>query len=54
MEVSHGGALFGSVSISHAFSSEPSLQSLSPLQKSPRSMQFPSPQANCPSWHSGS
>merc|ERR1719259_43677 len=54
MVVSHGGALFGSVSISHAFSSEPSLQSLSPLQKRPRSMQLPSPQAKKFSWQMGS
>lgn len=38
----------------HEFSSEPSAQSFSPLQKSPRSMQFPSPQARNPSWQSGS
>lgn len=31
------------------FSSEPSLQSFSPLQKRPRSMQAPSPQARNPS-----
>lgn len=36
------------------FSSEPSVQSRSPLQKSPRSMQLPSPQAKKPSWHKGS
>lgn len=36
------------------FSSDPSVQSFSPLQKSPRSMQLPSPQAKNPSWHSGS
>lgn len=38
----------------HEFSSEPSAQSFSPLQKSPRSMQFPSPHAKNPSWQSGS
>merc|ERR1711899_198668 len=54
MVVSQGGALLGSVSISHAFSSEPSLQSFSPLQKRTRSMQLPSPQAKKPSWHNGS
>lgn len=36
------------------FSSDPSAQSFSPLQKSPRSIQFPSPQAKNPSWHKGS
>jgi len=36
------------------FSSDPSEQSFSPLQKRPRSMQFPSPQARNPSWHRGS
>lgn len=36
------------------FSSDPSLQSFSPLQKSPRSIQFPSPHARKPSWQSGS
>lgn len=36
------------------FSSEPSAQSFSPLQKSPRSIQLPSPQAKKPSWHNGS
>ena len=35
-------------------SSEPSLQSFSPLQKRTRSMQLPSPQAKKPSWHNGS
>lgn len=38
----------------HEFSSEPSVQSFSPLQKRPRSIQLPSPQARKPSWHSGS
>lgn len=38
----------------HEFSSDPSPQSFSPLQKRPRSMQFPSPQARKPSWQSGS
>merc|ERR1712223_1933736 len=33
MVVSHGGARLGSESMSQAFSSEPSLQSFSPLQK---------------------
>lgn len=33
----------------HEFSSEPSAQSFSPLQKSPRSIQLPSPQAKKPS-----
>lgn len=78
---SHGGARFGSLSIStffcihfglnnrswenvenmeksanlpHEFSSEPSVQSFSPLQNKPRSMQFPSPHAKNPSWHNGS
>lgn len=36
------------------FSSEPSSQFLSPLQKRPRSMHLPSPQASRPSSHSGS
>jgi hypothetical protein len=36
------------------FSSEPSLQSLLPLQKRPRSMQLPSPQASWFSWQMGS
>lgn len=35
----------GMMNLPQEFSSEPSLQSFSPLQKSPRSMQFPSPQA---------
>merc|ERR1719397_705333 len=53
--LSHFGARFGSDSISQAFSSEPSLQSLTPLQKRPRSMQLPSPQASQFSCgHSGS
>lgn len=64
---SHGGARFGSLSISkktrivifyvlkirlnvpHEFSSDPSVQSFSPLQKRPRSIQVPSPQAKNPS-----
>merc|ERR1719320_1650438 len=46
MLLSHAGARLGSVSISQAFSSEPSLQSLTPLQKSPLSIQLPSPQAS--------
>merc|ERR1711899_276807 len=46
MLLSHAGARLGSVSISQAFSSDPSLQSLTPLQKSPLSIQFPSPQAS--------
>ena len=37
-----------------AFSSEPSLQSFSPLQKRPLSIQFPSPQAKKFSWQMGS
>ena len=52
--VSQGGARLGSVSTSQAFSSEPSLQSLSPLQKRPRAIQLPSPQAKLFSGHSGS
>lgn len=36
------------------FSSDPSPQSFSPLQKRPRSIQLPSPQAKNPSWHRGS
>lgn len=36
------------------FSSEPSVQSFSPLQKSPLSIQALSPQAKYPSWHKGS
>lgn len=36
------------------FSSDPSAQSFSPLQKSPRSIQLLSPHAKKPSWHSGS
>merc|ERR1712027_49917 len=54
MLVSQGGALLGSESISHAFSSDLSLQSCSPLQKRPRSMQLPSPQARKFSWQIGS
>lgn len=38
----------------HEFSSEPSAQSFSPLQKRPRSTQLPSPHAKNPSWHNGS
>lgn len=38
----------------HEFSSDPSAQSFSPLQKSPRSTQLPSPQAKKPSWQRGS
>ena len=37
-----------------AFSSEPSLQSFSLLQKRPLSIQFPSPHARKFSWHKGS
>lgn len=36
------------------FSSDPSVQSFSPLQNRPRSIQLPSPQARKPSWQSGS
>lgn len=36
------------------FSSDPSVQSFSPLQNRPRSIQFPSPQAKDPSAHKGS
>merc|ERR1712241_1635223 len=44
--LSHGGALFGSVSASQTFSSEPSLHSFTPLQNRPLAMQEPSPQAS--------
>lgn len=54
MVVSQGGALLGSVSMSQEFSSEPSLQSFSPLQKRPLSIQLPSPQARLFSWQMGS
>ena len=46
------GMLF--VYLPQEFSSEPSLQSFSPLQNKPRSIQAPSPQARKPSWQSGS
>uniref|UniRef100_A0A8D8RH77 Uncharacterized protein n=1 Tax=Cacopsylla melanoneura TaxID=428564 RepID=A0A8D8RH77_9HEMI len=51
---SQAGALLGSFSLSQVFSSEPSVQSFSPLQNKPRSIQAPSPQAKKPSWQRGS
>lgn len=42
------------LNLPHEFSSEPSVQSFSPLQNRPRSIQLPSPQARNPSWQSGS
>merc|ERR1719515_601791 len=44
--LSQGGALLGSVSASQTFSSDPSVQSVSPLQKRFFSIQVPSPQAS--------
>merc|ERR1711899_285926 len=54
MFLSQSGARLGSFSISQAFSSEPSLQSLLPSQKSPLSMQMESPQASLPISQRGS
>ena len=51
---SHTGARLGSDSKEQEFSSEPSLQSGTPLQKASLSRQVPSWQANWPSWHRGS
>merc|ERR1712055_324256 len=54
MFLSQSGARFGSFSISQAFSSEPSLQSLLPSQKRPLSMQIESPHASLPISQRGS
>ena len=51
---SHNGARLGSDSREQEFSSEPSLQSATPLQKTSLSKQVPSWHANWPSWHRGS
>lgn len=42
------------INLPQTFSSEPSGQSFSPLQKRPRSIQVLSPHASEPSWQSGS